>query len=187
MKDSHRDIGHDIDEASLIIDRFFPPRFLAVLIVLTKDLYVFIRHGLSPIIALYLFTTNGLQKVDLGLRFCSFSQGMDTQFLGHEDDSLEDAAALFIEIAQKGHVDLEFIEMIVMQDVERRIGTAEVIEPDLIARPLKLPQGLNQVMLLFDQRRFRHFDADIVPLQVIAGYDIFNHPKRVHKVEIMAR
>ena len=107
---------------------------------------------------------------------------MDAQFLGHED-----AAALFIEIAQKGPVDLEFIEMIVMQDVERRIGTAEVVEPDLIARPLKLPQGLNQVMLLFDQRRFRHFDADIVPLQVIAGYDIFNHPKRVHEVEIMAR
>ena len=47
---------------------------------------------------------------------------MDAQFLGHED-----AAALFIEIAQKGHVDLEFIEMIVMQDVERRIGTAEVV------------------------------------------------------------
>ncbi len=36
VKDSHRDIGHDIDEARLIIDRFFPPRFLAVLIVLTK-------------------------------------------------------------------------------------------------------------------------------------------------------
>ena len=186
MKDSHRNIGHDIDEASLIIDRFFPPRFLAVLIVFTKNLYIFIRHGLSPIIALYLFTTNGLQKVDLGLRFCPFGQGMDAQFLGHEDDSLEDTAALFIEIAQKGHVDLEFIKMVVMQYVERRIGTAEVVEPDLIARPLKLPQGLNQVMLLFDQRRFRHFDTDIVPLQVIAGYDLFNHHKRVHEVEIMA-
>ena len=99
VKDSHGYISHDVDEARLIIDRFFPPRFLTVLIVLTKNLYVFIGHGLAKIIALYLFTANLLQEIDLGLRLCPFGQGMDTQFLGHEDDGLEDAAALFIEIA----------------------------------------------------------------------------------------
>ena len=133
MENGNGDIGHDIDEAGFIIDRFFTPRFLAILIVGTKKLYIFIRHGPAKVIALYLFTADLPQEVDLGLRFRPFGQGMDPQFLSHEDDGLEDAAALFIKIAQKGHVDLEFVEMVVMQDVERRIGTAEVVEPDLIA------------------------------------------------------
>lgn len=76
--------------------------------------------------------------------------------------------------------------MVVVQDVERRIRTAEIIEPDLVARPLELPQSLDQVVLLFDQRRLRHFDADIVPLQIIAGNDFFNHGIWVHEIEIMA-
>ena len=42
-------------------------------------------------------------------------------------------------------------------------------------------------MLFFDQRCFRYFDADIVPLQVVAVYDILHHDKGIHEVEIMAR
>lgn len=77
--------------------------------------------------------------------------------------------------------------MIIVQDVERRIGTAEVVKPDLVARLLKLLQTAEQIMLFFDQRRFRHFDTEIIPLQIIAGNDFFNNRKRVHEVEIMTR
>ena len=77
--------------------------------------------------------------------------------------------------------------MIIVQDVERRIGTAEVIKPDLVARLLKLLQTAEQIMLFFDQRRFRHFDTEIISLQIIAGNDFFNNRKRVHEVEIMTR
>ena len=54
--------------------------------------------------------------------------------------------------------------MIVVKDVERGIGTAEVIEPDLVARLLELLQTAEQIVLFFDQRRFRHFDAEKIPL-----------------------
>ena len=76
---------------------------------------------------------------------------MNTERLGHQHNGTDDFPALLSEIAQQSLIDLEFIEMILLQNIERRIRTAEIIEPDLIARFPELTEFLHEDIVFLDK------------------------------------
>ena len=80
-----------------------------------------------------LLTADVPKEGELFFRLNAFREGYNAEFLGHTDDGTDDRAAGLAHGGDEFHVDLKFVEFIVLQDVEGAIARAEVIHPNLIA------------------------------------------------------
>ena len=92
-----------------------------------------IGQRLPVVPALDFLAAHALQKLRLGPGFHSFCQGMDAQLLGHENDGTHDFPALVILVTLERHIQLQRIEPVRFQHIQRGIAAAEIIQPALIA------------------------------------------------------
>ena len=121
------------------------------------------------------------------LRLRTLGQHVDAHLLSHQDDGTDDLPAVLVEVAQEALVDLELVELIVLQDVERGIGAAEVVEPDLIARLVELAQLVDEQVAVLDEHRLRDLDAQVVARDVVLLDDALDEGERVHQDEVVTR
>ena len=73
------------------------------------------------------------EELSMLLRLDALGKCLDAEVLGHGDDRTDDAARLLRGVAQKAHVELDEVDRVVLEDVQRRVAAAEIVEPDLIA------------------------------------------------------
>lgn len=186
LEDSDRGIRDDVDEPCRITGLFLrqrldlPARLAAVLAQQP------IRQWAPIVVALDLLAAERAQEIDVLLRLRSLSQHVDAHLLGHQDDGADDLAAVLVEVAQEALVDLELVELVVLQDVERGIGAAEVVEPDLIARLVELAQLVDEQVAVLDEHRRRDLDAQVVARDVVLLDDALDESERVHQHEVVA-
>ena len=102
----------------------------------------FIGLGTAEIEALDLFTAHFPEKLQLFPGFHTFRQSVDSQGFGHEDDGGDDLFAPGVQVAEKGLVDFDQVEMVIVEQVQGGIGTAEIIHPQLVAAGVEFLQGL---------------------------------------------
>ena len=91
-------------------------------------------HGLCIVVALDPLAPDGAQKVDLLPGLHSLREGVHSKILCHAHQICEDRAALFVELLEKAHVELDEVKGKAVQRIERGVLGAEVVEPDLMAR-----------------------------------------------------
>ena len=77
---------------------------------------------LAEQIALEAITADLVEEVGLNLRLHAFGQREHIDPIGHLDDTIDERPRLFaaLEVGQETHIDLNDVELIVFQDVERR-------------------------------------------------------------------
>ena len=124
-------------------------------------------HRPAVVIALYLAAADFIQKRYLLRRLHTLRDGMNAQRLGHVRDAGQNFAALLVEIPEEIHVELDLIKFKIMQGVERRILTAEIIQPDLVSGALKPLHTFPDSAAVARQRRLRDLEPQAFPRQVI--------------------
>ena len=111
---------------------------------------------------------------------------MHADLLGHLHHRGEDAAGALAEGAEKTHVQLEFVEAVVLEHVQGGIAAAEVVHPDLIAG---LPEAFHHVAhlsLLFGKDAFGDLYIEKI-VGDMAGTGVFIHGKNIALCKVHAR
>ena len=187
LEDGDRGIGDEIDEPCCIEGLLLWQGLdlpACLLELLAQEL---VRHRTAVVIALDLLAADSAQEIDVFPCLCTLCQHVDAHLFGHQHDGADDLAAVLVEVAQESLVDLELVELVILQDVERGVGTAEVVEPDLIARLVELVQLLDEQVTVLDERRLCDFDAQVIARDVVLFDDALDEGERVHQQEVVAR
>ena len=130
------------------------------------------------------FAADIAQKGVLFQCFDAFRQDMDAQVLGHIDDGFHDFLRTVGKIRQEGHVQLDGVELVVLEDGERRIAAAKVVHPDLVARSAELIQRLVDCFDVFNEDTFCDFDAELRRRDLIGLGQLFDFCEDVAGDEI---
>lgn len=93
-------------------------------------------------VALLAPVANRREEVRVFLCLHTLRERLDAEVLGHADDRADDAARLLGEAAQKAHVELDEVDRVILEDVQRGVDAAEVVKPDLIALLAQTVDGL---------------------------------------------
>ena len=196
VEDSHRFVidgaegdrrtGEDIDEAEFVVGKFFLTRFFAQVLVAAVDAEVIILHRTTVEVALDLFAADGAEEIHLFLRLGAFSERMDAEGFRHEDDGFDDFPALVIEIAQEGHIDLQFIEVEILQHIEGGVAASEVVHPALVARFPEAVDFALELLAVFDEGAFGDFYANITSGQAVLPDDSFDDVEGIDLIEVGA-
>ena len=120
------------------------------------------------------------------LRLDALGKCLDAEVLGHGDDRTDDAARLLREVAQKAHVELDEVDRVVLEDVQRRVAAAEIVEPDLIALvPQAVDSPVDGVVIL-GERALRDLDMQGITRNLVRGARLFYKVKDIDHIEIVA-
>ena len=87
----------------------------------------------AEVVALDLFAADGFQEFVLFLCLHAFSEGADADILRHLHRGLDDVLGPLGEVGEEGHVDFEFVEVVILQRIERGVAAAEVVHPHLVS------------------------------------------------------
>lgn len=109
---------------------------------------------------------------------------MDAQFLGHADDGRQDGATLPGERMQECHIEFQRMEMVILEDIQRGIAAAEIVEPDVKPGFLEPVQASMDGVILEDQGVFGGFRIEKVPGQLVLRQGFFQQLHGVHELEI---
>ena len=93
------------------------------------------RYRLAEEIALSLITAYHFQENKLFLCFNSLSQGLYPQLLSHiyNGGNYKLRLRVRIQSLQEFHINLQYIKLIVLENIQGRIATAKVIHPYLVS------------------------------------------------------
>lgn len=123
---------------------------------------------------------------ELGLLLCldALGERVDAEFLGHAYDRGHDGAALLREGMEERHVELERVEAVVLEHVERGIAAAEVVEPDFAARLLEVAQSLAYGIIPEHECILRDLQAEEMAGQLIAVQDVLQECRGIEELEV---
>jgi len=123
---------------------------------------------------------------ELGLLLCldALGERVDAEFLGHAYDRGHDGAALLREGMEERHVELERVEAVVLEHVERGIAAAEVVEPDLAAFLLEMAQSPAYGIVLEHECIFCDLQAEEMAGQLIAVQDVLQECHGIEELEV---
>ena len=112
---------------------------------------------------------------------------LDAEVLGHADDRADDAARLLGEAAQKAHVELDEVDRVILEDVQRGVAAAEVVEPDLIALLAQVREGLLDDTRILREDALRDLDMQEIARHGVLPARVLDEGKDIHHVEVVAR
>ena len=184
IHNGHRRRLAHIDEAGFIQEDGFWEGFEGQVPVTAVGPAFCSRQGPAEIIALEFFTADIPEKLSLFPGLHPFCQGVDSQFFGHPDNGRKDGTAFFGERMEKGHVQFQGMEVVILQHVQGRIAAAKIVQPDFETGFPEPAQTLADGIILQDQGVFRHFRVKEIPGQLVSGQGIFQQPDRIHQLEI---
>lgn len=118
---------------------------------------VIVGHWFSEVVALDFFASDALQEIELFFRLDAFSEYLHADFFGHADGAFDDALRFFGEVRQEFHIDLQFIEAVVLEDIQRGIAAAEVVHPDLEACFMEIVDFFADLAEVMDEDAFSDF------------------------------
>ena len=140
--------------------------------------------GAAVVEALQFLAADIPQELGLLLRLDALGERVDAEFLGHAYDRGHDGAALLCEGMEECHVELERVEAVVLEHVERGIAAAEVVEPDLAAFLLEVAQSLAYGIVLEHECIFRDLQAEEMAGQLIAVQDVLQECHGIEELEV---
>ena len=154
---SHGLIGEKIDGTQGVVVIFKGPVLRNPSFFLHAVFQFRKRHGFAVVPSLDFLASYGADKLQLLFRFHPFHQGVDADVLGHAYRGFDNALCFFRKAGEEGHIDLDFIEMVIFQHVQGRIAAAEVVHPHFIAGvPEFVDLGADADAVL-DEDAFRDF------------------------------
>ena len=175
-----------VDEPGLVEEFGIVAALQVQVVIQAVLLEVLAWNRFAIIVALYLLAADFPQEIALLLCLRAFSQRVDGEVLGHTDEVLEDLAAFRGEGMQELHIKLYRIEVVVLQDIERGIAAAEVVEQHGIAFFLELLDPVQYRVHSVDQRVFRDLDLDESERQAVFFADRLGDGERVLEQEVKA-
>ena len=126
---------------------------------------------------------------EVGVFRCLHALGerLDAEVLGHADDRADDATRFLGEAAQKAHVELDEVDRVILEDVQRGVDAAEVVEPDLIALLAQVREGLLDDTRILRQDALRDLDMQEIARHSVLSARVLDEGKDIHHVEVVAR
>ena len=81
-------------------------------------------------------TADGLEELELRLGLHALCERAYANALGHVHNRAYDLAGMLVllQAAEEGHVYFQYVELIVLEQVERAVAASEVVHPDLVSR-----------------------------------------------------
>ena len=183
----HRRVANHIGQSHLFIESIFHRCFHSQMTLETVLVTLLIGQRLPVVPALDFLAAHALQKLRLGPGFHPFCQGMDAQLLGHENDGTHDFPALVILVPLERHIQLQRIEPVRLQYIQRGIAAAEIIQPALIACLPELLDFLLQPPLILLQCRLRDFYMEEIPGHLVLLYQLLHKREGIHHLKIHSR
>ena len=142
------------------------------------------RHGFAVIIALDPLATDFLEEGQLLSGLHALGKDMHAHAFCHQHDAGDDVAALRVEVLEETHVQLDEVETIGMEDVQRGILRAEIVEPDLVSGIVDRLDGAGHLAAVLRKPALRDLDMDVFPGNLVFRHGFLKAPQRVSQVEI---
>ena len=152
-----------------------------------KGKYVLIYHRPSIVVPLNPAAPDLPEKRDLLPCLHSFCQRLHTEHSCHRHNRGDDLPASVIEVAEKAHVNLDHIKMIVVKGIQRGILVSEIIHPDLIAGLLELTDCQRQGPMIPDHDPFGDFKAEHGSWNLVSCHNVLNDIQQVIRIKIICR
>ena len=89
---------------------------------------------LAIVVALRLLAADFLQEIHLLLRLDTLCQRFQAKTLRHAHHRTDNDAGNFVQVREERHVNLELVELVVLEGIQRRISAPEIVHPDLETR-----------------------------------------------------
>ena len=144
------------------------------------------KHRPSVIVALNPAAADLSEKRNLLCRFHSLSQRQHAQPFCHHHDGSDDLTAPVIEVAEKTHVDLDLIKMVVVKRRQRGVLASEVVHPDLIPGLLKTADRRDHAEAVAYHNPLRDLEPQRTARHLIPSHHCLNGMKRVRHLKIIA-
>ena len=138
-------------------------------------------------VALLAPAANRSEEVGVFLCLHALGERLDAEVLGHADDRADDAARFLREAAQKAHVELDEVDRVILEDVQRGIAAAEVVEPDLIALLAQAVDGLLDGPRVPREDALRDLDVQELARHGVLPAHSLDEVEDVQHVEVVAR
>ena len=124
------------------------------------------------------------KELQLFLVFDALGEGVHTERLCHGHNAGDDLAALGIEVPEKFHVNLEFVEGKIVQSVQGGVIAPEIIEPYLISCVVKFLNDGFQGLALPHHDRFGDLDMEKVSGKMVCRNGALENLQRIHQIEV---
>ena len=111
---------------------------------------------------------------------------MDADVLGHAHRGLDNILSLLGETGEKGHVDFDFIEMVILQHVQGRVAAAEIVHPHFKAGVPEFVDLGADADAVFDEDAFRDFHMNHAVGHLVFPYNGIHFFENGSAVEIDA-
>ena len=138
-------------------------------------------------VALLASAANRSEEVGVFLCLHALGERLDAEVLGHADDRADDAARFLREAAQKAHVELDEVDRVILEDVQRGVAAAEVVEPDLIALLAQAVDGLLDGPRVPREDALRDLDVQEIARHGVLPARSLDEVEDVQHVEVVAR
>ncbi len=138
-------------------------------------------------VALDFFTADIAKIGKLFLRLHTFCQRVDVNDLGHLYNGGHDAFGAQIERPQKAHVQLQLVKAKFLEDIQRRIGAAEVVHPYLITCGTEPVHDPHHEILLLRHDALGDFKIDEVVRNLVITYNMIRDGKNITECKIEPR
>ena len=173
-EDGCRRISEHIDMACFFKDFFFCGSFEKEAFLSAVVHKGFIGHWFSHVVALDFFAAQRAEESCLFFCLHAFCQGMDGEGFRHEDEGAEDFLRLGREIFHEIHVQLQFIEVEILEDVQGRVTASKVIEPAPVSGAVEFFYFFFQMSVIPGKGGFRDFHAEPALLEAEGPDDFFH-------------
>ena len=149
---------------------------------------VVLCDGPAEQITLQAVAADLVQEVGLEARLHALGQGQHVDAVGHLDDAVDERPGLLavLQVGEEAHVELDDVELVILQDVQRRIPAAEVVQPQGVAEVLDAVHRVVQQREVVRQRALGHLDVDQVLGNVVFRRQGIQLRDRVHELEVQA-
>ena len=148
---------------------------------------LFIGHGPAEIIPLHFFAADIPEIAVMLLRLHALHQRMDIDVLGHLHDGGGDTLRPQIEGPEELHIQLDLVKGKLLEDIQGRIGAAEIVHPDLIpGRPEPVYDPF-QLFLLISHYALGNFKVNIFMGNLVLADDPVRQVEDIAKSKIKPR
>ena len=140
---------------------------------------------LAIVVALRLLAADFLQEIHLLLRLDTLCQRFQAKALRHAHHRTDNDAGNFVQVREERHVNLEFVELVVLEGIQRRISTPEIVHPDFVtgkAEPLYFPLDIR----VRRHDALRNLDTDKFVVYPILCKRPFDHLENVAADKVQA-
>lgn len=139
------------------------------------------------VVALNLLAADLAQEFELFLCLHALCERPVADALVHRDDRDDDVARPLRVALEEGHVHLQDIEALILEELEARVPAAEIVHPDLIAGCTEAVEHLANLLVAVSQDVLDDLEVQEIARHIVLAHGVLDDLEDIAVDEIQTR